>query len=143
MDCSVSASWFLRDETNEEARKILTMVEDHELVVPPLWPIEMANVLVIAERKKRITAADAARVVELFLSLAIEVEGGGLQNIRVLQLLAREYGLTAYDACYLELAQEGIAAGQPGSGSQSSRQEVRSSCADWYVTNAGTGWISG
>lgn len=105
MDCSVSASWFLRDETNEEARKILTMVEDHELVVPPLWPIEMANVLVIAERKKRITAADAARVVELFLSLPIEVEGGGLQNFRVLQLLAREYGLTAYDACYLELAQ--------------------------------------
>ena len=105
MDCSVSASWFLRDETNEEAKKILGMVKDHEIVVPPLWPIEMANVLVMAERKKRITAADAARVVELFMDLPIEVEAGGLQNLRVLRLLAREYGLTAYDATYLELAQ--------------------------------------
>ena len=105
MDCSVSASWFLKDETNEEANMILAMLKDHELVVPPVWPIEMANVLVMAERKKRITAADAARVVELFLALPIEVETGGLQNLHVLQLLAREYGLTAYDACYLELAQ--------------------------------------
>jgi predicted nucleic acid-binding protein len=65
----------------------------------------MANVLVMAERKKRITAADAARVVELFFALPIEVEAAGLQSLRVLQLLAREYGLTAYDTCYLELAQ--------------------------------------
>jgi predicted nucleic acid-binding protein len=105
MDCSVSASWFLKDETNEEANRILAMLKDHDLVVPPLWPIEMANVLVIAERKRRITAADGARVVELFMALPIEVESGGLQNLRVLQLLAREYGLTAYDASYLELAQ--------------------------------------
>jgi predicted nucleic acid-binding protein len=105
MDCSVSASWFLKDETNEEANKILAMLKDHELVVPSIWPIEMANVLVMAERKKRITAADAARVVELFFALPIEVEAAGLQNLRVLQSLAREHGLTAYDACYLELAQ--------------------------------------
>jgi predicted nucleic acid-binding protein len=105
IDCSVSASWFLKDESNEEANKVLAMLMDHEMVVPSLWPIEMANVLVIAERKKRITAADAARVVELFLSLPIEVDLGGLQNLRVLQLLALEYGLTVYDACYLELAQ--------------------------------------
>lgn len=64
----------------------------------------MANFLVVAERKGRITPADAARAFELVWSLPIEIEPPGLTSINASRLLAMEYGLTAYDSCYLELA---------------------------------------
>ena len=64
----------------------------------------MANVLVTAERRGRITAADAAGAVDLLERLPIRIDsphGGTLARCRA---VAREYGLTAYDASYLELA---------------------------------------
>lgn len=105
LDSSVSASWVLKDETNDQAEEALNLLKDHEGLVPALWPMEMADVLVAAERKGRIRAADAARAVELLLSLPIQVEPGDVSTLRTARLLAREYGLSAYDACYLELAQ--------------------------------------
>ena len=105
LDCSVTASWCLRDETNEEANKILDLLKDHQAFVPAIWPVEMANVLVVAERRGRISAADVARMVEILLGLPIEIENAALDNLKTLRLLAREYRLSAYDACYLDLAQ--------------------------------------
>ncbi len=66
----------------------------------------MADVLVLAERKGRMTPADTARAIELVLSLPIEIEPPDLMSLNACRLLAREYGLTAYDGCYLELAQK-------------------------------------
>ncbi len=69
----------------------------------------MANVFLVAERRGRITPADASRAVELILSLPIRVEFADLLTLNASRLLAREYELSAYDASYLELAQrEGI-----------------------------------
>ena len=105
LDCSVSASWCLLDESNGAAQRILERLVDEEAVVPALWTLEMANVLVVAERRNRITAADATRAVELLLALPIHVEPGEKENLRLCRLAAREFGLSAYDASYLELAQ--------------------------------------
>jgi predicted nucleic acid-binding protein len=65
----------------------------------------MANVLVVAERRKRITPADAARAVELLMSLPIRLEPGEMANLRSCHIIAGKYALSAYDACYLEIAQ--------------------------------------
>lgn len=105
LDCSMSASWCLKDESNDEANKILDRLGEDEALVPSIWPVEMANVLVVAERKGRISAADAARAVEIVLSLPIHAEKGNLENLGPIRLMAREHKLSAYDACYLELAQ--------------------------------------
>ncbi|MFZ0929590.1 MAG: type II toxin-antitoxin system VapC family toxin [Syntrophobacteraceae bacterium] len=105
LDCSVSAAWFLSDESSEAAEKILHRLADEEAVVPPLWIAEMANVLVMAERRGRIAPADASRAVELVMSLPIQVEFADLRTLNASRLLAREYDLSAYDASYLELAQ--------------------------------------
>ena len=105
LDCSVSAAWCLSDESSEEAEKILYRLAGEEAVVPPLWIAEMANVLVMAERRGRITPADASRAVELILSLPIQIEFADLRTLNASRLLAREYELSAYDASYLELAQ--------------------------------------
>jgi predicted nucleic acid-binding protein len=105
LDCSMSASWCLKDESNDAANKILDRLGEDEALVPSIWPVEMANVLVVAERKGRISAADAARAVEILLSLPIHADKGNLVNLDAIRLMAREYKLSAYDACYLELAQ--------------------------------------
>ena len=105
IDCSVSASWCLKDEGNERAERVLDLLTEGEALVPSLWLIEMTNALVVAERKGRISDADATRSIELIQSLPIHVDPFGELNLHVIRMLAKEYGLTAYDACYLELAQ--------------------------------------
>lgn len=104
LDCSISASWCLKDESNDEANKILDRLGEDEAIVPCLWQVEMANVLVMAERRGRISGADAARAVEILLSLPIRAERGDMENLGAIRRLARELNLSAYDACYLELA---------------------------------------
>ena len=74
LDCSVSAAWCLSDEGSEAAEHILHRLANDEALVPPLWIAEMANVLLVAERRGRITPADASQAVELVLSLPIRVE---------------------------------------------------------------------
>lgn len=73
--------------------------------MPALWPLEVANVLVLAERHKRLTMAATTRFIRFLEELPIEVDTQttGRTFAGVLPL-ARSERLTAYDAAYLELA---------------------------------------
>lgn len=104
IDSSVAAAWCLKDEHNPAADRILEEVLDRGGVVPALWAAEMANILLTAERRGRIAPADAERAVDLLGRLPIAVEPADGETLRRLRSLAREHGLTAYDAWYLELA---------------------------------------
>ncbi len=105
LDASVSASWCLKDESNDRADTLLGMLLETEAIVPPIWPVEMANVLIMAERKGRMTDSDAIRTTELLLSLPIVVEETDIAVMSGIRTLAREHQLTAYDSSYLEAAQ--------------------------------------
>lgn len=61
--------------------------------------------LVVAEKRGRISAADAARAIGILLALPIETDKSNLENLGQIRLLARKHNLSAYDASYLELAQ--------------------------------------
>ena len=37
-----------------------------EVLIPSLWWYEITNVLIIAERRKRVTPADAAKILSLY-----------------------------------------------------------------------------
>ena len=73
-------------------------------VVPGLWLLELANALVVAERRGRMTAAETSRFLHLVQRLPVEVETMGFEAIPEVLSLARAYGLSAYDAAYLALA---------------------------------------
>jgi predicted nucleic acid-binding protein len=105
IDCSVAAAWLLPRERNEATDRILTRVTEDGALVPGIWRIEIANVLLMAERRKRIGAADRASALESLMGLAIEVdpETSALAWSGLVPLAAR-FRLTAYDAAYLELA---------------------------------------
>lgn len=100
LDASMALSWCFEDEWTPDSDTVLERVRQDGATVPPLWDLEVANVLVGAERRGRLSRADSARVVALLEQLPIEVSehDPGLMGLLA---QARESSLTSYDACYL------------------------------------------
>jgi len=105
LDASVALAWCFEDENTPSARQILARLREEAASVPATWPIEVANVLALAERRRRITPADSAEFIAKLEDVAILVDGETSSRAfgKVLDL-AREERLMAYDAAYLELA---------------------------------------
>ncbi len=99
-------AWCFEDEEAEHSKKILHLFKKMSALVPGIWPLEVTNVLCVAERKKRIDSDQSDEFLRLLNSLPIEVDSGlnRMFNNPLLQL-ARDHGLSAYDAAYLEIAQ--------------------------------------
>lgn len=105
VDNSVAMSWCFKDEANRYADSILDRMTDTKAVVPSIWPLEVVNVLLVAERMKRISESDSVRFITLLNQLPITIEQDQADRImNELINLAREHGLSSYDACYLDLA---------------------------------------
>lgn len=105
LDASTALSWAFEDEADAEGDRVMELLRTESAVVPPLWELEVANGLVVATRRGRIEAADAARFGRLLLSLPIAVEPA--ERGRPLDAafrLAETHGLSVYDAAYLDLA---------------------------------------
>ncbi|WP_375469326.1 type II toxin-antitoxin system VapC family toxin [uncultured Nostoc sp.] len=105
LDCSVAISWCLVDENDDYANAILAMMPDSEAFVPGIWSLEIANTLVVAERRNRITQAQSEQAIALLQSLLIQVDP--VTDAKALDAtlkLVRQEALAAYDAAYLELA---------------------------------------
>ena len=105
LDSSIALCWCFEDEATDGTRQLLDTLRADAAAVPNLWHVEIANVLALAERRRRITAADAAQFIALLDELEIDVdeETRNRAFTRILDL-ARQQRLTAYDAAYLELA---------------------------------------
>lgn len=110
LDCSVAMAWCFPDEAGPYSEKVLEDLAGSGAVVPSIWPLEVANVLLSAERRTRISKAQSRRFVELLQALPISVDETRAATVwdGVLSL-ARDQKLSAYDAAYLELAmREGV-----------------------------------
>jgi predicted nucleic acid-binding protein len=106
VDASVALAWALPDESSAYADAVLAVVEQDGLRVPELWAREVANGLAVAYLRKRITSADEQAFLAALSHLRIEVEevDSASSVIRDGTAAAMRYGLTAYDAAYLDLA---------------------------------------
>lgn len=105
VDNSVVMAWCFKDEENEYAETILDSFNAGEAVVPAIWPLEVGNVLLVAERKNRLSKAEVVRFLALVSRLPISVEQESPERmLKEVVALARELGLTTYDASYLDLA---------------------------------------
>ncbi len=102
LDSSVTMAWVLRDEQSAQADAALEQVAKIGGIAPALWWVEVRNVLVIAERRGRLTQEDTATAVQAIDALGIHLDHAP-DNASLLRL-ARTHGLSAYDALYLELA---------------------------------------
>ena len=105
IDSSAALSWCFEDEASPESDTLFQQVRDQGAVVPELWHLEVANVLLQAEKRGRITAGDVATRLELIAELPIATDTETTARAwREILALARAEGLTTYDAAYLELA---------------------------------------
>lgn len=115
LDNSVTMRWLFGDGSAEDlayASSILALMEmpDAEAVVPALWRLEVANVIVRAESKGLLIEAQSAEFLGVLQDMAISVDPETTEHsLNDTLQLARRFKLSSYDASYLELAlREGL-----------------------------------
>jgi predicted nucleic acid-binding protein len=104
LDASVALAWCFNDESTPAAWALLDRLRNAPAHVPSLWYLEIGNILLGAERRKRITQARSTEFVGILGELDIQVDpdmpGRAFRDVLP---LARTQRLTTYDATYLEL----------------------------------------
>ena len=105
VDNSVVMAWCFEDEASTYTEGVLDQLRGTQALVPVIWPLEAANVLLIAERRDRLTEAQAAHFAQLLQGLPILVEeADAARTLGPILAVGRAHRLSAYDAAYLELA---------------------------------------
>lgn len=103
VDASTTIAWLFGEE-----RQSTRLPDDFgrvSLSVPWLWRTEVTNVILVAERRRRITIAQGSRYLLVLDALRVEAVGEPLQRpLAAFADFARPHQLTAYDARYLEVA---------------------------------------
>ncbi|MDQ3238037.1 MAG: type II toxin-antitoxin system VapC family toxin [Actinomycetota bacterium] len=105
LDNSVVMAWCFEDEDTEYADGVLELLDADTAITPSIWPLEIANAILMSERRGRLSAAGAARFTELVSGLTISVERTALlRALGAVMEVGRTHSLISYDAAYLELA---------------------------------------
>jgi predicted nucleic acid-binding protein len=106
VDASVGFAWVYQNQATPETDHLLHEVAaGAAVIVPALWFLEMANVLLLAQRRHRLTAIQRKAAMEKLTAMQLTVdEEGSRHAFAKTSELAEKYGLTCYDATYLELA---------------------------------------
>ena len=106
LDNSVALSWCFEDEQTPSVMALLDRVVETGAMAPLLWPLEALNGLLVAERRRRLTAAQRAELAGLLRALPITLDDDTAEKSWEDTLrLAERFTLSVYDATYLELAQ--------------------------------------
>lgn len=110
LDCSIALAWYFADEKDRYADAVAAALPGTAALVPSLFHLELGNILVVGERRKRSTEAQATAFLARLAGLPIVVDGQTVARAwSDILALARTHRLSAYDAAYLELAvREGI-----------------------------------
>ena len=126
VDASVSAAWFLEDETSSLTEAALDQVVRDGAAMPAVWAFEMANVLVIAERRGPVDPPPAPRNTVALLALPVHTDDAdALSLVPAIVGLARAHRLSAYDAAFLELSvRTGLALATRDAGLRSAAEQL-------------------
>ena len=106
LDSSATLAWIYQDEVGDLPAKIFGLVVASGASVPSLWRLEVANGLRNGVRRGRIDLADRDAALADLSRLRIDVDPDtDRQAWTATMRLADRFGLTLYDAAYLELSQ--------------------------------------
>ena len=108
LDNSVAMRWLLASQKKNDQRyaeSVLKCLAGHDAIVPNLWHLEAANVLLGAEKRAEVSVGKIERFLAQLEHLPIQTDAlTSSQAFTSTITLARAYGLSSYDAAYLELA---------------------------------------
>lgn len=103
LDNSVVSGWYLDDQATAYTDAIANLLMDDQAWVPAIWELELSNVLRTACIRQRMDAQRAQQVLARIALLPVEVDRHAVPRSELLALSLR-FGLSSYDAAYLELA---------------------------------------
>ena len=105
IDASIVAAYMLEDERSIIADSVVESLVKYTAMAPSFWSLEISNILLSAEKRRRITSAERSKLLHRVQDLEIIEEVYSQERIfsRVLPI-AEAHGLSAYDAFYLEQA---------------------------------------
>lgn len=106
VDASMAVAWIHPGQSTPQTDALLAEVGNGTtLIVPALWPVEVANVLLALERRGKLTRDERTEALETLDALGFQLdhEMSALAFTRLSQL-ALDLGLSVYDAAYLDLA---------------------------------------
>jgi predicted nucleic acid-binding protein len=108
IDASVVLTWCFPDENAPLAQNVAGLFRRGDTAIaPPFWPHEVLNALLAGEKRKRISKALVRSFLDELATLPIVLEQFPAAFVfDRIQRLSREHGLTAYDAAYLDLAED-------------------------------------
>lgn len=108
IDASMALAWlFERSDAAQAdcAQSALLAISEADVCVPALWHIEIANALLVGERREVVSTAQVLDYLSRLSCLPIITDDTPSTSRRdLIMALAREHNLTAYDATYLDLA---------------------------------------
>jgi predicted nucleic acid-binding protein len=106
LDASVALSWIFEDERSAYSDYVGELMKDGFAAVPVVWPLEVANALLVAIRRRRLREADGALLIGALDRLRIDIDRGvALESLaRTTLAVGLAHQLSSYDASYLELA---------------------------------------
>jgi len=103
VDNSVVSGWYLENQADDYTAAVARQLAEERAAVPAVWELEFANVLRTCCVRQRLDARRAQAVIVQVSSLPIDVDREPVPRGELLALTLR-FGLSTYDAAYLELA---------------------------------------
>jgi predicted nucleic acid-binding protein len=104
VDTSVTMAWCFEDEATDATEAVLDRLKDERAIAPALWSFEVANVLLVAEHRGRLTETQSSHFLALLEQLPIDVEDDAVDAAELVAV-GRRHLLSGYDAAYLALAE--------------------------------------
>lgn len=103
LDASATLAWCFNEDGL--GARLASLIGGAQPVAPWLWRLEVANAIMVKERRKLISVAEGARLLALLDDLGVEIAGEpASRTVASIAQLARRHQLSSYDAVYLELA---------------------------------------
>lgn len=105
VDAGVALAWCFADEAPPATEALRSELLDDDLVVPSIWPFEVASALQRAAARGAIRPAEIESLLHDLRALVGEIDAQGADGAwPAVVELGRRFGLSPSQAAYLELA---------------------------------------
>ena len=104
IDSSMALAWYFQNERTSKRMAVLSRVTERGAIAPGIWPLEIANSLRTAMRRKRITTDFRNEALEAIRMLPVQLDDETNEQMWSITVgISDRLGLTVYDATYVEL----------------------------------------